>query len=128
MCSVQMETGLGAEVGAQQWEGRKRGRKEDRSGAASGAGVFWESAGSHGGFLEDPVGDRVAGTGLGAGDQVPRCVLMCLCHCLCILVIPHACACWINSSLPKAPSTHSKVSLLGALPSRSPSPLEKLAG
>ena len=24
MCSVQMETGLGAEVGAQQWEGRDR--------------------------------------------------------------------------------------------------------
>lgn len=82
-------------------------------GAAGGAGDFWESGGSHGGFSEDPVGDRVAGTGLGAGDRVPRCALMCVCHCTCMLVVPPAHACWVNGSLLKAPSSPSKVSLLG---------------
>ena len=57
-------------------QGQREGRREDRSGAASGAGVFWESGGSHGAFPEDAVGDRVAGTGLGAGD---RCPVVALC-------------------------------------------------
>ena len=51
MCSVQMETGLGAEVGAQQWEGRERGGGKTAVGQQVGRGSSGRVVGATGPFL-----------------------------------------------------------------------------
>lgn len=74
-----METGLGAEAGAQQWEETERGGGKTAVGQQVG-GVFWEVVGATRPFPEDPVGIGLLGLACESGDRVPRCGLTCLCH------------------------------------------------
>ena len=127
MCSVQMETGLGAEVGAQQWEGRERGGGKTAVGQQVGRGSSGRVVGATGPFLRTLWGIGLLGLvwEQGTGAQLWPYVSLPL-H---VYTGGSLRLCLLDKWLPsKGPSSHRKVSLLGALPSCSPSPLEKLAG